>query len=130
MLITQSMLSQHGRCYASPRTACRLRSGSHRCESLLPHCDVGQCLPSSPAGDLAKPSLGLGENTYQQLCSDVDTIVHNGALVNHAYSYEQLFEPNVLGTIEVLLPSSVSAPQPLNEARFHAWLQRKDIPLW
>lgn len=38
---------------------------------------------------------------YQQLCSNVDTIVHNGALVNHAYSYEQLFEPNVLGTVEV-----------------------------
>ncbi len=38
---------------------------------------------------------------YQQLCSDVDTIIHNGALVNHAYSYEQLFEPNVLGTVEV-----------------------------
>ena len=38
---------------------------------------------------------------YQQLCSEVDTIVHNGALVNHAYSYEQLFEPNVLGTVEV-----------------------------
>ena len=27
--------------------------------------------------------------------------MHNGALVNHAYSYEQLFEPNVLGTVEV-----------------------------
>ena len=52
-------------------------------------------------GDLAQPNLGLEEGVYQQLCSDVDTVVHNGALVNHAYSYEQLFEPNVLGTVEV-----------------------------
>lgn len=28
--------------------------------------------------------------------------MHNGALVNHAYSYEQLFEPNVLGTVELM----------------------------
>ena len=53
------------------------------------------------AGDLARPNLGLEEAVYQQLCSEVDTVVHNGALVNHAYSYEQLFEPNVLGTVEV-----------------------------
>jgi fatty acid CoA ligase FadD9 len=39
---------------------------------------------------------------YDQLCKQVDTIVHNGALVNHAYTYEQLFEPNVLGTVEVM----------------------------
>ena len=45
---------------------------------------------------------------YQQLCSNVDTIVHNGALVNHAYSYEQLFEPNVLGTVEVRLVMQLS----------------------
>jgi fatty acid CoA ligase FadD9 len=32
----------------------------------------------------------------------VDAIVHNGALVNHAFSYVQLFEPNVLGTVEVI----------------------------
>lgn len=28
--------------------------------------------------------------------------MHNGALVNHAFSYAQLFEPNVLGTAEVM----------------------------
>lgn len=53
------------------------------------------------AGDLARPNSGLDQEVYQQLCSEVDTIIHNGALVNHAYSYEQLFEPNVLGTVEV-----------------------------
>ena len=38
-----------------------------------------------------------------QLClaTSVDAMVHNGALVNHAFTYEQLFEPNVLGSVEV-----------------------------
>ena len=41
---------------------------------------------------------------WRELAADVDTILHNGALVNHAFSYEQLFEPNVLGSVEVLRP--------------------------
>ncbi len=53
------------------------------------------------AGDLAQPQLGLSQDVYDSLCAELDTIVHNGALVNHAYSYEQLFEPNVLGSVEV-----------------------------
>ena len=34
----------------------------------------------------------------------LDTIIHNGALVNHAFTYEQLFEPNVLGSLQVTIP--------------------------
>ena len=55
-------------------------------------------------GDLAKPQLGLHDGVWQHLASSVDTIVHNGALVNHAFTYEQLFEPNVLGSVEVRTP--------------------------
>ena len=54
------------------------------------------------AGDLAKPRFGLKPDVYARLAAEVDTIVHNGALVNHAFSYRQLFEPNVLGTVEVM----------------------------
>ena len=59
------------------------------------------------AGDLAKPNLGLKAAVYQELAQSLDTVVHNGALVNHAYTYEQLFEPNVLGSLEVNLPRSL-----------------------
>ena len=45
---------------------------------------------------------------YASLAAEVDTVVHNGALVNHAYSYQQQFEPNVLGTVEVLPRGGVS----------------------
>ncbi|MBX3203457.1 MAG: thioester reductase domain-containing protein [Labilithrix sp.] len=54
------------------------------------------------AGDLMKPRLGLAEGVYARLATEVDLVVHNGALVNHALGYEALFEPNVLGTVEVM----------------------------
>ena len=46
--------------------------------------------------------MGLKPEVYAGLCERVDTIVHNGALVNHAFTYEQLFEPNVLGSLEIM----------------------------
>ncbi|WP_437677068.1 thioester reductase domain-containing protein [Sorangium sp. So ce131] len=54
------------------------------------------------AGDLTKPRFGLPEAVFDRLCDEVDGILHNGALVNHAFSYPQLFEPNVLGTVEII----------------------------
>jgi fatty acid CoA ligase FadD9 len=54
------------------------------------------------AGDLETPRLGLPASRYDELAVAVDTVVHAGALVNHAMSYAQLFEPNVQGTAEVL----------------------------
>jgi len=54
------------------------------------------------AGDLIEPRLGLSPARWDHLASQVSAIVHNGALVNHAFSYAQLFEPNVLGTVEMI----------------------------
>jgi fatty acid CoA ligase FadD9 len=54
------------------------------------------------AGDLGKPRLGLSEERWSRLADEVSAVVHNGALVNHAFSYRELFEPNVLGTAEVM----------------------------
>lgn len=54
------------------------------------------------AGDLAAPNLGLGSDRIARLATEVDRIVHCGALVNHVLSYQNLFEPNVLGTAELI----------------------------
>lgn len=54
------------------------------------------------AGDLMRPRFGLTEDTFDRLAGELSLIVHNGALVNHAYAYPQLFEPNVLGTVEAI----------------------------
>ncbi len=54
------------------------------------------------AGDLATPKLGLSEASFARLADEVDHIVHPAALVNHRLSYRNLFEPNVLGTAELI----------------------------
>jgi fatty acid CoA ligase FadD9 len=53
-------------------------------------------------GDLTTPRFGLPETTYARLCTEVDAIVHNGAVVNHLLAYRDLYAPNVLGTAEVV----------------------------
>jgi fatty acid CoA ligase FadD9 len=54
------------------------------------------------AGDLIKSRFGLSEERWERLADEASAVVHPGALVNHAFSYPQLFEPNVLGTVEVM----------------------------
>ncbi|KAK1762789.1 thioester reductase domain-containing protein [Phialemonium atrogriseum] len=53
-------------------------------------------------GDLALPMLGQGEEEFGRLAREVDQIVHCGALVNHRLAYQDLFEPNVVGTAELI----------------------------
>lgn len=54
------------------------------------------------AGDLAAPHLGLADADWSRLATDVDTIVHPAALVNHVLPYAQLFRPNVAGTASLI----------------------------
>jgi fatty acid CoA ligase FadD9 len=54
------------------------------------------------AGDKGEANLGLDEATWQRLADTVDLIVDPAALVNHVLPYSQLFEPNVLGTAELI----------------------------
>ncbi len=54
------------------------------------------------AGDVAQPRLGLTEEGYASLAATVDLVLHAGALVNHNLSYQELFGPNVLGTVHIM----------------------------
>ncbi len=54
------------------------------------------------AGDFSKPWFGLSQGMYMTLSAIVDTVLHNAAVHDYAASYKQLFQPNVLGTIEVI----------------------------
>ena len=54
------------------------------------------------AGDAAEDRLGLSEDDFNRLASEVDRISHVAALVNHRFSYQNLFGPNVVGTAEVI----------------------------
>ena len=54
------------------------------------------------AGDIARAQLGLGNAAYTRVCNEVDTVLHNAALVNHALPFAALVEPNVLGCAELM----------------------------
>ncbi len=53
-------------------------------------------------GDLSQPLLGLSEQQFRELASEIDLIYHNGAFVNLIYPYSALRAANVLGTKEIL----------------------------
>lgn len=53
-------------------------------------------------GDLNKPRLGMDEATWAQLSQEIDLIIHNGAVLNFVFPYDQLKRTNVLGTVECL----------------------------
>jgi thioester reductase-like protein len=53
------------------------------------------------AGDVTKPRFGLPEAVHARLCEEVESVVHNAAVVNHLVGYGELVAPNVLGTVEV-----------------------------
>ena len=57
-------------------------------------------------GDLSKPRLGLLDDEFEFLATEVDIICHNGAYVHHLYNYEMLYDANVRSTMEILKLSS------------------------
>jgi fatty acid CoA ligase FadD9 len=65
------------------------------------------------AGDIGAAHLGLGEQDWQRLTATVDLIVHPAALVNHVLPYRQLFEPNVVGTAEVVRAALTTRLKPV-----------------
>ena len=65
-------------------------------------------------GDLGRPSLGLAEDTWEFLASEVDTVFHNGATVNYLFNYDRMRDANVLGTNEVLRLAFEGRPKEFN----------------
>ncbi|MFV8165504.1 amino acid adenylation domain-containing protein [Mycobacterium sp. 134] len=54
------------------------------------------------AGDKGEPNLGLDEPTWRQLAETVDVIVDSAAFVNGILPYSEFFQPNVVGTAELI----------------------------
>jgi thioester reductase-like protein len=65
-------------------------------------------------GDLASPRLGVGTEQFDHLCNVVDTVFHNGAMVNFIYSYGSLKDSNVRGTEEVIRLACRTRRKPLH----------------
>ncbi|XP_035825631.1 linear gramicidin synthase subunit D [Aplysia californica] len=53
-------------------------------------------------GNISLMRLGLSEEDYTYLCTDIDFVIHAAAAVNLAYPYSALHGPNVMGTANVI----------------------------
>jgi amino acid adenylation domain-containing protein/thioester reductase-like protein len=65
-------------------------------------------------GDLSQPLLGLSDEEFYLMAGKIDSIYHNGALVNHVYPYPLLKAANVRGTEEVLRLASQIKIKPVH----------------
>lgn len=65
-------------------------------------------------GDLSKRLLGLSEKRFSFLSNRVETIYHNGAIVNFVYPYSLLKSVNVFGTHEVLKLANQTNKKPIH----------------
>ena len=65
-------------------------------------------------GDLDAPDLGLDAGAWTRLSEEVDTVYHNGAMVNYLFSYKRMRVANVLGTNAVLKLAFAGRPKVFN----------------
>jgi len=66
------------------------------------------------SGDLGQPKLGLMQDVWDFLASEIDTVFHNGATVNYLFNYDLMRDTNVLGTNEVLRLAFEERPKEFN----------------
>jgi thioester reductase-like protein len=65
-------------------------------------------------GDLGQPKLGLMQDVWDFLASEIETVFHNGATVNYLFNYDLLRDANVLGTNEVARLAFEGRPKEFN----------------
>jgi thioester reductase-like protein len=65
-------------------------------------------------GDLSQPLLGLSGEQFHLMALKIDSIYHNGALVNNIYPYALFKAANVRGTEEVLRLASQIKIKPVH----------------
>ena len=65
-------------------------------------------------GDLSKGYLGLSNENWIFLTQHIDTIYHNGAMVNYLYNYEKMWDANVGGTHEMIKFAFTGRPKIFN----------------
>ena len=66
------------------------------------------------AGDLAEPSLGLGQAGFAALARRAELIFHNGGQVNFLAPYQNMAAANVAGTVEVLRLATMEHLKPVH----------------
>lgn len=65
-------------------------------------------------GDLSVAQFGLSDESWNKLGSEIDTIIHNGALVHWVYPYAKLRDANVIASANVLNLCSIGKAKYFN----------------
>jgi thioester reductase-like protein len=82
------------------------------CEAELMEMFEDRVIPV--CGDLGQPNLGLTQDVWDLLASEIDTVFHNGATVNYLFNYDLMRDANVLGTNEVVRLAFEGRPKEFN----------------
>jgi thioester reductase-like protein len=82
------------------------------CEAGLMEMFEARVIPV--CGDLGRPKLGLTQDVWDFLASEMDTVFHNGATVNYLFNYDLMRDANVLGTNEVVRLAFEGRPKEFN----------------
>lgn len=53
-------------------------------------------------GDISKEKLGLIEKQYEELKKGITKVLHSAAIVNNILPYEEMYNTNVKGTLEII----------------------------
>lgn len=62
-------------------------------------------------GDLEKDRLGLSKSDWNELAQEVDSVIHNGALVHWIYPYSRLRAANVVSTMTAIQFCAIGKPK-------------------
>ena len=62
-------------------------------------------------GNLSSERLGVAPSVWKFLTEEIDTVIHNGALLNFVFPYDFLKQTNVNGTIETLRLACEGTPK-------------------
>ncbi len=82
------------------------------CEADLMEMFEDRVIPV--CGDLGQPKLGLTQDVWDFLASEIDTVFHNGATVNYLFNYDRMRDANVMGTNEVIRLAFEGRPKEFN----------------
>jgi len=79
-------------------------------------------------GDLGLPRLGLRSEEFRKLAEEIESIYHNGALINFTYPYSRIRAPNVGGTTEILRLACTTRVKPVHYISTSAVLFNRTHP--
>lgn len=71
----------------------------------------------SPAGDISLLRMGLSQEDYGYLLTEIDFIIHAAAYVNLLYPYHALHAANVMGTENIIVFACTGKIKPIHYIR-------------